>query len=140
VFNKFPTFVAKIKQNFGDLNKVQKTTYTVIIIWQRTSVAAYTTEFQQAVAYLGDWSDKSLIEHYQQELKNKIKDKLMIYKNSKNLNMLINLTIKINNHLFECCYQANPPQQNNQQHTENRGNAMKLNSTNQKDSQKNKSK
>ena len=32
IFNKFPTFVAKIKQNFGDLNEVWKTTYIVIII------------------------------------------------------------------------------------------------------------
>jgi len=32
VFNKFSIFVAKIKQNFGDLNKVQKATYIVIII------------------------------------------------------------------------------------------------------------
>jgi len=64
MFNRFSTFVAKMKQNFGDLNKVRKTTYTVMIICQRTSVAAYTTEFQQAAAYLGDWSDRSLMKHY----------------------------------------------------------------------------
>jgi len=46
--------VAKIKQNFGDLNKVRKTTYIIITIQQKTSVAAYTTEFQQAAAYLSD--------------------------------------------------------------------------------------
>jgi len=45
--------------------------------------------------------------------------------------MLINLAIKIDNCLFKYCYQANPPQQNNQQHTENKD-AIKLNSTNWK--------
>jgi len=64
IFNKFPTFVAKMKQNFGDLNKVWKATHIVITIWQKTSVATYTTEFQQAAAYLDNWSDKSLMEHY----------------------------------------------------------------------------
>ena len=122
--------MAKIKQNFGDFNEVWKTIYIVMIIWQRTSVAAYTTEFQQAAAYLGNWSDKSFMEHYQQGLKDEIKNRLIIYKNSKNLNTLINLTIKINNCLFECCYQANPPQQNNQQYTENGGDAIKFNSIN----------
>jgi len=117
IFNKFSIFVAKMKQNFGDLNKVWKATYTVITIQQKTSVAAYTTEFQQAAAYLENWSDKSLIEHYYQELKDKVKNKLIIYKNSKNLNMLINLAIKIDNHLFKCWYQANTLQQINQQHT-----------------------
>jgi len=48
--------------------------------------------------------------------------------------MLINLVIKIDNHLFKCHYQANLPHQNNQQHTGNGGNAIKLNSTNQKNS------
>jgi len=33
VFNRFSTFVVKMKQNFGDLNKVRKATYTVITIW-----------------------------------------------------------------------------------------------------------
>jgi len=140
MFNKFSTFVAKIKQNFEDLNKVWKTIHTIMTIQQKTSVATYTTEFQQAAAYLSDWSDKSLIEHYWQELKNKIKNRLIIYKNLKDLNVLINLTIKIDNHLFECWYQANTPQQTNQQHTENEGDAMKLDSTNWKNSQKNKSK
>lgn len=45
MFDRFLIFVAKIKQNFGDLNKVWKATYTVIIIWQKTSVATYITEF-----------------------------------------------------------------------------------------------
>jgi len=63
-------------------------------------------------------------------LKNKIKNRLIIYKNSKNLNTLINLAIKIDNHLFKCYYQANTPQQTNQQHTKNGGDAIKLNNTN----------
>jgi len=46
VFNRFSTFMAKMKQNFEDLNKIKKTTYIIITIWQKTSVAAYTTEFQ----------------------------------------------------------------------------------------------
>ena len=53
------------------------------------------------------------MKHYQQGLKNKIKNGLIIHKNPKNLNTLINLAIKIDNCFFECCYQANPPQQNN---------------------------
>jgi len=122
--------VAKIKQNFGDLNKVWKATYIIMTIWQKTSVAAYTTEFQQAAVYLSDWSDKFLIEHYQQGLKNKIKNRLIIYKDFKDLNALINLAIKIDNCFFECCYQANPPWQNNQQYTGNGDNAIELNSTN----------
>jgi len=69
------------------------------------------------------------MKHYQQRLKNKIKNKLIIYKNLKDLNMLINLTIKIDNCLFEYCYQANLPYQNNQQHTGNRGDAIELNNT-----------
>jgi len=32
VFNRFPTFMAKMKQNFGDLNKVRKAIYTVMTI------------------------------------------------------------------------------------------------------------
>ena len=140
VFNRFLTFVAKIKQNFGDLNKVRKATYTVMIICQRTSVATYTTEFQQAAAYLGDWSDRSLMEHYCQGLKNKIKKELIIYKNPKDLNALINLAIKIDNHLFECCYQDGTPRHTNQRHTGNGGDAMELDSTNQKNPQKDKSK
>jgi len=54
MFNKFSTFVAKIKQNFEDLNKVWKTIHTIMTIQQKTSVATYTTEFQQAAAYLSD--------------------------------------------------------------------------------------
>jgi len=125
-----------MKQNFGDLNEVRKATYTVMTIHQRTSVAAYTTEFQQAAAYLGDWSDRSLIEHYHQELKDEIKNRLIIYKNSKDLNALINLAIKINNCLFECCYQDSTLRQSNQQHTGTGGDAIKLDSTNWKNSQK----
>jgi len=140
VFNRFLTFVAKIKQNFGDLNKVRKATYTVMIICQRTSVATYTTEFQQAAAYLGDWSDRSLMEHYCQGLKNKIKKELIIYKNPKDLNALINLAIKIDNHLFECCYQDGTPRHTNQQHTGNGRDTMELDSTNWKNPQKDKSK
>jgi len=140
VFNRFPAFVAKMKQNFGDLNKVRKATHTVMTIWQKTSVAAYTTEFQQAAAYLGNWSDKSLMEHYCRGLKDKIKNRLMIYEDPKDLNVLINLAIKIDNCLFECCYQANTLQQTNQQHTGNGGDAMELDSTNRKNSQKDKSK
>mgnify|MGYP003741342523 FL=1 len=34
----------------------------------------------------------------------------MIHKDLKDLNVIINLAIKIDNCLFECCYQANPPQ------------------------------
>jgi len=33
IFNRFSTFVAKIKQNFEDLNKIRKTTYIIIIIY-----------------------------------------------------------------------------------------------------------
>jgi len=69
------------------------------------------------------------MKHYCCRLKDKIKNRLIIYKNSKNLNVLINLIIKIDNCLFECCYQANPPHQNNQQHIRNGGDAIKLNST-----------
>jgi len=54
------------------------------------------------------------MEHYHQRLKNKIKNRLIIYKNFKNLNTLINLTIKIDNCLFKYWYQANTPQQTNQ--------------------------
>ena len=140
VFNRFPTFVAKMKQNFRDLNKVRKATHTVMTICQRTSVAAYITEFQQAAAYLGNWSDRSLMEHYCQGLKDKIKKGLIIYKDPKDLNALINLAIKIDNHLFECCYQDGIPQHINQQHTGNGGDAMELDSTNQKNPQKDKSK
>lgn len=32
MFNKFSIFVAKMKQNFEDLNKVWKTTYIIITI------------------------------------------------------------------------------------------------------------
>jgi len=78
------------------------------------------------------------MEHYHQGLKDKIKKGLIIYKDPKDLNVLINLAIKINNHLFECCYQDGTPQHINQQHTENRRDAMKLDSTNQKNPQKNK--
>jgi len=140
VFNRFPTFVAKMKQNFRDLNKVRKATHTVMTICQRTSVAAYITEFQQAAAYLGNWSDRSLMEHYCQGLKDKIKKGLIIYKDPKDLNALINLAIKIDNHLFECCYQDGIPRHINQQHTGNGGDAMELDSTNQKNPQKDKSK
>jgi len=140
VFNRFPTFVAKMKQNFGDLNKVRKATHTVMTIRQRTSVAAYTTEFQQAAAYLGDWSDRSLMEHYRRGLKDEIKKGLMIYKDPKDLNALINLAIKIDNHLFECCYQDGTPRHTNQRHTGNGGDAMELDSTNRKNSWKDKSK
>jgi len=140
VFNRFPTFVAKMKQNFGDLNEVRKATHTVMTIRQRTSVAAYTTEFQQAAAYLGDWSDRSLMEHYRRGLKDEIKKGLMIYKDPKDLNALINLAIKIDNHLFECRYQDGIPRHTNQRHTGNGGDAMELDSTNQKNPQKDKSK
>jgi len=140
VFNRFPTFVAKMKQNFRDLNKVRKAIHTVMTICQRTSVAAYTTEFQQAAAYLGNWSDRSLMEHYHQGLKDKIKKGLIIYKNPKDLNALINLAIKINNHLFECRYQDGTLRQTNQWHTRNGGDAMELDSTNRKNPQKDKSK
>jgi len=80
------------------------------------------------------------MEHYQQGLKDEIKNRLMIHKDPKDLNALINLAIKIDNCLFECCYQANTSQQTNQQHTENGGDAMELDSTNWKNSQKDKSK
>lgn len=73
---------------------------------------------------------------YYQGLKNKVKNRLIIYKNSKNLNTLINLTIKIDNCLFE--YQVNILQQISQQHTENKEDTIELDSTNQKNSQKNK--
>jgi len=129
-----------MKQNFRDLNKVRKAIHTVMTICQRTSVAAYTTEFQQAAAYLGNWSDRSLMEHYHQGLKDKIKKGLIIYKNPKDLNALINLAIKINNHLFECRYQDGTLRQTNQWHTRNGGDAMELDSTNRKNPQKDKSK
>lgn len=54
VFENFNIFVIKIKQNFGDLNKVWKATYIVMTLQQKTSVAVYITEFQQAAAYLKD--------------------------------------------------------------------------------------
>jgi len=79
-----------------------------------------------------------VMEHYCQELKDEIKNRLIIYEDPKDLNMLINLAIKINNYFFKCCYQANTPQQNNQQHTKNKDNAIELDSTNQKNFQKNK--
>jgi len=140
VFNGFSTFMAKMKQNSGDLNEVRKATCTVMTIRQKTSVAAYTTEFQQAAAYLGDWLDKSLMEHYYRGLKDKVKNGLMIHEDPKDLNALINLAIKIDNRLFECRYQTNTPRQNNQRHTGNGGDAMELDSANQKNSQKDKSK
>jgi len=50
------------------------------------------------------------MEHYYQGLKKEVKNKLIIYKNSKDLNILINIAIKIDNNLFKCWaeqYQAN---------------------------------
>jgi len=44
--------------------------------------------------------------------------------------VLINLTIKIDNYFFKYHYQDDTPQHTNQQHTENEGDAIKLDSTN----------
>ena len=98
-------------------------------------------KFQQAAAYLDDWSNRSLMEHYYQGLKKEVKKKLIIYKNSKDLNILINIAIKIDNNLFKCWaeqYQANILWQISRQHTKNKGDAIELNSINQKNSQKDK--
>ncbi|KAL2005465.1 hypothetical protein VTN00DRAFT_2676 [Thermoascus crustaceus] len=63
-FNSFNAFLTRIKQNFGDLDEVKKATRTIMSIQQKTSVTNYTTEFQQAATFLGDWSEQALMEHY----------------------------------------------------------------------------
>ncbi|KAL2008322.1 hypothetical protein VTN00DRAFT_8304 [Thermoascus crustaceus] len=56
-FNSFNVFLTCIKQNFGDLDEVKKATRTIMSIQQKMSVTNYTTEFQQAATFLGDWSE-----------------------------------------------------------------------------------
>jgi len=101
VFGSFTTFVAKMRQNLGDLNEVRKATHIVVTLRQRTSVANYTTEFQRAAAYLGDWSDRSLMEHYYRGLKEEVKNGLITQEDPRDLNTLIAMAIKIDNRLFE---------------------------------------
>ncbi|KAL2006536.1 hypothetical protein VTN00DRAFT_9204 [Thermoascus crustaceus] len=57
IFNSFNMFLNQIRQNFGDLDEVKKATRTVMSIQQKASVTNYTTEFQQAAAFLRDWSE-----------------------------------------------------------------------------------
>lgn len=54
IFSDFRVFLARIEQNFGDLDEVKKATRIIMSIQQKTSVANYTTEFQQSAALLGD--------------------------------------------------------------------------------------
>ncbi|EKG09629.1 Retrotransposon gag protein, partial [Macrophomina phaseolina MS6] len=87
--------------SFGDLDEVNKARRAVMNIHQKTLVADYTIEFQKAAAYLDDWSDRALMDHYYRGLKERVKDQLIIQDDPKTLDELIKLAIKCDNRLFE---------------------------------------
>ncbi|KAL2005338.1 hypothetical protein VTN00DRAFT_2549 [Thermoascus crustaceus] len=96
-FNSFNAFLTCIKQNFRDLDEVKKATRTIMSIQQKMLVTNYTTEFQQAATFLGDWSEQVLMEHYYQGLKEEVKNGLLAAEEPTDLNNLILMATRIDN-------------------------------------------
>ncbi|EKG15822.1 Retrotransposon gag protein [Macrophomina phaseolina MS6] len=140
VFSSYKHFVTQIKQSFGDLDEVNKARRAVINIHQKTSVADYTTEFQKAAAYLDDWSDRALMDHYYRGLKERVKDQLMTQDDPKTLDKLIKLAIKCDNRLFKRQsekykgnYGANTSRPSRPRHTQEGGDAIELDAAQRSD-------
>ena len=102
IFNQFSDFKKHIQILFEDIDIEWTAEQTLINLQQQESAAIYAAEFQR-IAFKTEWEDVLLITQFYRELKNSIKNDIMKAEWSDILQVMIWLTVQINNQQHECC-------------------------------------
>ena len=96
IFNQFSSFKKHIWVLFEDINAEWITEQTLMNLQQWESVTTYAAEFQR-IAFKTEWEDVLLIMQFYRGLKNSIKNNITKIKQSDTLQVMIRLTVWIDN-------------------------------------------
>jgi Iap family predicted aminopeptidase len=89
-----------MQQMYENVDEKQKTQRVLHDLRQIKSTTNYASKFQLYIARI-DYDEKTFMTCYRQELKNRVKNMMMLTKRFKNLYALINKSIKIDNTQYE---------------------------------------
>jgi hypothetical protein len=97
----WPLFKSKMAKTFGEIDQASVSANKLRKLNQGSGmVSHYAAEFRQLALDL-DWNEPALINQYRFGLSDAVKDMLIHYDYPTNLNDFVDLTIKIDNRLFE---------------------------------------
>ena len=99
--SSWPLFKSKMAKTFGEIDQVTVSANKLRKLAQGTGmVSHYAADFRQLATDL-DWNEAALINQYRFNLSDSVKDMLIHHDYPTNLNDFIDLTIKIDNRLYE---------------------------------------
>ncbi|OMH83846.1 Retrotransposon-derived protein PEG10 [Zancudomyces culisetae] len=96
----FELFTDEIQRVFGNPHQASTAERQLRRLKQTNSAANYATDFRR-LSTLTHWNDSALCSQYYEGLKEEVKDLLARFDRTNNLSELIDLSIKVDNRLFE---------------------------------------
>ena len=105
--NNFPSFSRKIISVFGDPDLACTSIWKLEGLKQTKSAATYAAEFCCHSVFT-QWNDEALCHLFYKGLKDAVKDDLAHYDRPDSLDDLIDLSIKLDNCLYECSLEHGP--------------------------------
>ena len=99
-FQNYANFEEMLTSHFGDGNTREMAEKNILNLRQSTSVSEYANKFKLLSAQV-DWNDSALCCHFYRGLKDRIKDEITKFERPKILKDLIDISIRIDNRLYE---------------------------------------
>ncbi|OMH78677.1 Retrotransposon-derived protein PEG10 [Zancudomyces culisetae] len=96
----FELFTEELHRVFGNPHQASTAERQLRRLRQTNSAVNYATDFRR-LSTLTNWNDSALCSQYYEGLKDEVKDQLARFDRAENLNELIDLSIKVDNRLFE---------------------------------------
>jgi hypothetical protein len=100
IMDSYDGFEKALKQHFGNIDQERIAEKQIRALKQAKSASNYTAEFQ-VFAMKINWNDEALMAQYYQGLKKKVKNDIAKNERPKNLKIIIEKAIRIDNRLYE---------------------------------------
>lgn len=100
IFQHFSNFIAAIEQVYGDVDTVKEAVRDLQDLRQRGSATEYASKFHQLASRI-NWDQTAFADTFYRGLKDSVKDELARMDRPEDLMPLIELSIKIDNRMYE---------------------------------------
>jgi hypothetical protein len=105
----YKQFRNHLNKTFGDVDATRTIERKLRHLRQTTLATAYASEFQQIISHL-NWDEEAYMAIFEDGLQEEVKDELVRMDRPTNLSKMIELTVKIDNQLYERRWEQNNTQ------------------------------
>ncbi|KAK7433421.1 hypothetical protein Landi51_13952, partial [Colletotrichum acutatum] len=100
IFDSYAEFEKRLKETFGNPDEERIAERKLATLAQKGSASKYASEFRQITSKL-DWGNEALMAAFYRGLKEEVKDELSRQDRPEELHEYIDMTVKIDNRLYE---------------------------------------